>query len=104
MLNSPGDPKEGDLIWFPLGDRLFEIKYVERENPFYMLQKNYTFKLRCELFRYEDEVIDTNVETIDDNVQEDGYIQKLSLVGIGTTATAITSLSDGAVQKISNYK
>ena len=94
-------PKEGDLIWFPLGDRLFEIKYVERENPFYMLQKNYTFKLRCELFRYEDEVIDTNVETIDDNVQEDGYIQKLSLVGIGTTATAITSLSDGAVQKIS---
>ena len=76
----------------PLGDRLFEIKYVERENPFYMLQKNYTFKLRCELFRYEDEVIDTNVETIDDNVQEDGYIQKLSLVGVGTTATAITSL------------
>ena len=93
-------PKEGDLIWFPLGDRLFEIKFVERENPFYMLQKNYTFKLRCELFRYEDEVIDTNFETIDDNVQESEYIQKLSLVGIGTTASAITSLSNGSVQFI----
>ena len=28
-------PKEGDLIYFPLGDRLFEIKYVEHEKPFY---------------------------------------------------------------------
>ena len=33
-------PKEGDLIYFPLGDRLFEIKYVEHEKPFYQLQKN----------------------------------------------------------------
>ena len=34
-------PKEGDLIFFPLGDRLFEIKYVEHEQPFYQLKKNY---------------------------------------------------------------
>jgi hypothetical protein len=27
-------PKEGDLIYFPLGDRLFEIKFVEHEQPF----------------------------------------------------------------------
>lgn len=32
-------PKEGDLIYFPLGDRLFEIKFVEHEKPFYQLQK-----------------------------------------------------------------
>ena len=32
-------PREGDLIYFPLGDRLFEIKYVEHEKPFYQLQK-----------------------------------------------------------------
>ena len=32
-------PKEGDLIYFPLGDRLFEIKYVEHEQPFYQLRK-----------------------------------------------------------------
>ena len=47
-------PKEGDLIYFPLGDRLFEIKYVEHERPFYQLQKNYIYELRFELFRYED--------------------------------------------------
>ena len=47
-------PKEGDLVYFPLGDRLFEIKYVEHEKPFYQLQKNYVYQLTCELFRYED--------------------------------------------------
>ena len=40
-------PKEGDLIYFPLGDRLFEIKYVEHEKPFYQLQKTYIYELRC---------------------------------------------------------
>ena len=61
-------PKEGDLIYFPLGDRLFEIKYVEHEKPFYQLQKNYVYQLTCELFRYEDEVITTDIAEIDDNI------------------------------------
>ena len=64
-------PKEGDLIYFPLGDKLFEIKYVEHEQPFYQLQKNYVYTLTCELFRYEDEVIDTNIDTIDDEIATD---------------------------------
>jgi len=49
-------PKEGDLIYFPLGNRLFEIKFVEHEKPFYQLQGLYTYQLKCELFRYEDEL------------------------------------------------
>ena len=61
-------PKEGDLVYFPLGDRLFEIKYVEHEKPFYQLQKTYIYELRCELFRYEDEIIDTGVDAIDDEL------------------------------------
>ncbi len=93
-------PKEGDLIYFPLGDRLFEIKFVEHEQPFYQLQKNYVYELRCELFRYEDEVIDTDIEVIDDNIQEQGYIQTLTLVGIGSTATAVTTINDGGLQYI----
>jgi len=84
-------PKEGDLIWFPLGDRLFEIKFVEHEKPFYQLQKTYVYELRCELFRYEDEVLDTSIEEIDDNVSQEGYIQTLTLVGLGVTATATVS-------------
>ncbi len=93
-------PKEGDLIYFPLGDRLFEIKFVEHEKPFYQLQKTYVYELRCELFRYEDEVIDTGVEQIDDNIKEEGYIQSLTMVGSGVTATAITGIVNGGVRFI----
>ena len=105
-------PKEGDLIYFPLGDRLFEIKYVEHEKPFYQLQGNYTYQLTCELFQYEDEVIDTGVGEIDDTIggSDDndpdnsfvpiGPIQTLTLVGTGVTATAITNIVNGAIRNI----
>ena len=93
-------PREGDLLFSPLGKKLFEIKYVEFEKPNYQLRKNYTYQLTCEVFEYEDEVIDTNVNTIDSVVQTDGYIARLVLSGIGSTATANTTLAFGAVQQI----
>jgi hypothetical protein len=98
-------PKEGDLIYFPLGDRLFEIKYVEHEQPFYQLQGNTTYDLRCELFRYEDEVIDTNFDEIDSNLEnlenienQFGPTQSLTLVGTGVTATATTNIVSGGIR------
>jgi len=93
-------PKEGDLIWFPLGDRLFEIKFVEHEKPFYQLQKTYVYELRCELFRYEDEIVDTGFDEIDDNIVEEGFIQSLNMVGVGSTATALTGIVNGGVRFI----
>ena len=103
-------PKEGDLIYFPYGDRLFEIKYVEHEKPFYQLQGNYTYELRCELFRYEEEVIDTGVEEIDDvlatinNGEGEsisiGPTQTLIMVGSASTASAVASIFDGAIRTI----
>lgn len=93
-------PKEGDLIWFPLGDKLFEIKYVEHEKPFYQLKKNYVYELTCSLFRLGDEVIDTGVNDIDDITSDFGYSLNLTLTGIGTTATAITSVVDDGVRKV----
>lgn len=103
-------PKEGDLIYFPLGDRIFEIKFVEHEIPFYQLQSNYTYTLKCELFRYEDEVINTGVDDIDGNLDGEGgsgdgegsfgYTQTLTLVGSGSTASAVGSIVNGGVIKI----
>ena len=105
-------PKEGDLIYFPLGDRLFEIKYVEHEKPFYQLRENYVYKLTCELFRYEDEVIDTGVDEIDDTLEgiegadgEEiligaGGTQKLTLVGTAAQATASVGIINGGIQQI----
>ena len=104
-------PKEGDLIYFPLGRRLFEIKYVEHEKPFYQLQGLYTYELRCELFRYEDEIIDTSIDDIDSIISGDdstdstdsektpiGNITNLTMVGVGVTATAIASIVNGGVR------
>lgn len=103
-------PKEGDLIYFPLGKRLFEVKYVEHEKPFYQLQGLYTYQLRCELFRYEDEVIDTGIDEVDEliggNESTDsdrvpvGNIINLTMSGIGSTATATTAVVNGGVRFI----
>ena len=93
-------PREGDLVFFPLGQRLFEVKFVEHEEPFYQLGKNYVYKLKCELFEYENEVIDTSIDAIDTQVQEEGYISTLQLVGVGRTATATVSLGTGYIREI----
>ena len=93
-------PREGDLVFFPLGQRLFEIKFVEHEDPFYQLGKNYVYKLKCELFEYEDEVIDTSLDVIDTQVQEEGFIATLKLVGVGRTATAVASIDTGYIREI----
>ena len=86
-------PREGDVIFFPLGSRLFEVKFVEHEEPFYQLGKNYVYQLKCELFEYEDEVFDTDIEEIDSQLEDLGYISTLQLIGSGTTATATAQLN-----------
>ncbi len=79
-------PLEGDLIWFPLSQGLFEIKYVENEQPFYQVGKNYVFDLTCELFQYSGEKIDTGVAAIDQIESENAYSIDLLLAvgGLGT--------------------
>jgi len=103
-------PKEGDIIYFPLGKRLFEVKYVEHEKPFYQLQGLYTYQLRCELFRYEDELIDTSIneidgliggsESTDSDVVPVGNIVNLTMAGVGATATAAAAIVNGGVRFI----
>tara|TARA_Y100000022_G_scaffold67594_1_gene58112 strand:+ start:1075 stop:1941 length:867 start_codon:yes stop_codon:yes gene_type:complete len=60
-----GRPNEGDLIYFPLANKLFKIMYVEHEQPFYQLGKIHVWGLKCELFEFGDEQIDTGVAEID---------------------------------------
>ena len=98
-------PSEGDLIFFPLGQRLFEIKFVEHEKPFYQLGKNYVYELRCELFELEDELggwnqLSTTTEEIDDALVDQGYITSLKLISSGSTATLGVTTSTGYVRKI----
>lgn len=61
----PTRPNEGDLIYFPLSKGLFEIKFVQHQDPFYQLGKLYVYKLQVELFQYSSEAIDTGIAAID---------------------------------------
>jgi len=105
-------PKSGDLIWFPLDDRIYEIKDVEYAKPYYQLQDLYVYELYCELFQLEDEVIATGIEEVDNNLIGEDYdgstddgintiqgpTQTLTLVGAGVTATATSAIFDGGVR------
>ena len=93
-------PREGDLIYFPLGQRLFEVKFVEHEQPFYQLGKNYVYELKCELFEYEDEVIDTSIDEIDTQIETEGFITTLNLIGVGRTASATGTINSGYIRQI----
>lgn len=61
----PDRPCEGDLIYFPLSKGLFEIKFVQHQDPFYQLGKLYVYKLQVELFQYASERIETGLEEVD---------------------------------------
>ena len=93
-------PREGDLVFFPLGQRLFEIKFVEHEEPFYQLGSNYVYKLKCDLFEYEYEVINTDIAAIDTQVEDVGYVVDLQLVAVGRTATAQPIINTGYIDEI----
>ena len=70
-------PNEGDLVYFPLSGSMFEIKFVEHEDPFYQVGKLFVFKLRCELFEYSQDDFDTGIGDID--VIEDEQAYSLSM-------------------------
>lgn len=58
-------PMEGDLLYLPMSNSVFEIKFVEHEQPFYQLQNLPVYKLQAELFEYNDQQFDTDIPGID---------------------------------------
>ena len=72
-------PREGDIIYLPLSNSMFQIMAVEHEQPFYQLSNLPTYKLRCELFEYGGEDFDTGVDTINDIERRYAYEYQLTL-------------------------
>ena len=99
-LLSQARPNEGDLMYFPLRDIIFEIKYVNDIENFYMLRDRYTYELTCEPFEFEDEVIDTGISAIDDDFDDEGYNVTMILGDKGTRATATATIGNGGIYKI----
>lgn len=75
-------PNEGDLIYFPLSGSMFEIKYVQDDNPFYQVGKLFTFKMRCTLFEYSGEEFETGSDVVDQIELDQGYSVQFTMTNI----------------------
>ena len=98
-------PREGDLIYFPLGKRIFEVKFVEHEKPFYQLGKGYVYELQCELYELSDDgggwnQLSDATQEIDETLVNYGYMTELQLISIGSTATLNIGTSSGYIRNI----
>tara|TARA_B100002019_G_C21268199_1_gene600610 strand:+ start:42 stop:1157 length:1116 start_codon:yes stop_codon:yes gene_type:complete len=94
-------PAEGDLIYLPMSKSMFQIMHVEHEQPFYQLQNLPVFKLRCQLFEYAGEDLDTGVDTIDDIESRYAYKYVLSLSNERDSAQATATLNSGQLATVS---
>ena len=74
-----GRPNEGDLIYFPMTEDLYEIKYVEREYPFFQLGKQYFYQLTAEIYEQGSDKFDTGIDEIDAVERDFSNITTLNL-------------------------
>ena len=82
-------PLEGDLVFLPLSKGLFEIKFVEHEQPFYQSGKNYSFDITCELYQYSEEQLETGISDIDNIEREQSAAIDLIMTAGGSGAFSV---------------
>ena len=59
-------PQEGDLIYHPILGKMFQVNFVDHDEPFHQLDNNPVYKLRCQQFEYSQEKIDTGITVVDE--------------------------------------
>ena len=75
-------PLEGDAIFHPVLKKLFQINFVDHDEPFFQLDNNPVYKLRCRLFEYSSEALDTGITAIDaieDDLSRQALIYQFTL-------------------------
>tara|TARA_B100001996_G_scaffold295811_1_gene236117 strand:- start:521 stop:1396 length:876 start_codon:yes stop_codon:yes gene_type:complete len=95
-----GRPNEGDLIYFPLANKIFEIQFVEHEVPFYQLGQQYVWGLRCELFEYSDEDFSTGVTAIDKIEQDFSVAITVNFAAGGTGDFTVGEVVAGGTSNV----
>ena len=70
-------PNEGDLVYFPKVKKIFEITFVDHDDPFYQVHNLPAFKLKCKTFEYSSEDLDTGIAEID-AIETDNSLDMLS--------------------------
>ena len=116
-------PHEGDLIYLPLDNALFEIKYIERKVPFYQVNDLFMYEFRCEIFEPEDEVIDlpdgltdkegvdvdedfgsTTGQTITIQLEKDTSQNAVAYVSLASTVAGVKSVQRVPMFDGGNYR
>jgi plastocyanin len=87
-------PREGDVIYLPLSNSMFEILKVETETPFYQLSQLPTFRMQCELFEYSDEDFDTGIDAVDVVEYEGAFQYKVTMNNADANIPTFTSELD----------
>tara|TARA_B100001059_G_scaffold213309_1_gene229059 strand:- start:899 stop:1741 length:843 start_codon:yes stop_codon:yes gene_type:complete len=86
-------PKEGDVIYMPVFKKMFEIQFVEDEDPYYQIADIPLFKLKCTTFSYSNERLDTgitDIDVIETNLSTDQLVHQITLeTGVGTTGSLL---------------
>ena len=98
-------PQEGDLVYFPLTDNLFEIKFVEHETPFYQFGTLYTYQIKCELYEYQNETAGSDIF---ETQKDEGFIVKYyydpaTLVGEPTLGEMVIGSITGITAMINEW-
>ena len=83
-------PQEGDLIYFPTVKRMWEITFVDHDDPFYQVNNLPVYKLYCQSWEYSSERLDTGIDTIDD-IEETRSLDQLVWQISGEQQTAYNS-------------
>jgi len=86
-------PREGDLIFLPLNNKVFQIKFVEHEPVFYQMGALQMYDLKCELFEYSNEIMNTGFQAIDD--LESNYSDTMNTFAILTENKLEITMEDG---------
>ena len=85
-------PLEGDLIFHPILSKLFQINFVDHDEPYFQLDNNPVYKLRCRLFEYSSEILDTDITAIDvieDNLSTDTLALQFTMEQDSATIDAL---------------
>ena len=86
-------PREGDLIFMPLNNKVFQIKFVEHEPVVYQMGALQMYDLKCELFEYSNEVFNTGFDVIDDLQSE--YSDAMNTFAITSESGLELTMEDG---------
>ena len=96
-------PREGDLIYFPLARSLFEINFVEHENPFYPLGKLYSYAITAELFSYSYEKIATGNTGINSPYTSTKGLSGSTIIPLNNNLGTTAGINDNLKSEAAGY-